>query len=348
MCRAIADHRARGAVTRHGHRRQRAPRIRQRVVRLDGSIRADELLRGDFASGHVDAAAVRAGHASAAGGGHPLLRHVPGVRGGVVLLHHIRVRGAQDEGVAGAAADDVNLPVDGGRERVIPRHRHRLAGLPLVRGGVVHLVDAEHPGWSEGGEERVLRVAKPALRIVEDRSFHRCRTADRVDLAADLDGHRGSALRGQRRQRLPGIGDRIVLPRVVDGLPCGAERESRVRWRHEAAHHVDLAVCSGQRGMVRRPRHRLFLRPLVGGRVVLVVDPASLAVVPASDDVQFAVHGNAVQLLIRLRERCALLPGRIGHLRMRRRDERHAGNQQREHRGSPLYDFRHEPLLGSH
>jgi hypothetical protein len=45
---AIADHRTRGPVTRHRHRRQRAPRIRQRVVRLDSAKRADELLGGDF------------------------------------------------------------------------------------------------------------------------------------------------------------------------------------------------------------------------------------------------------------------------------------------------------------
>ena len=152
----IADHRTRGAVTRHRHRGQRAPRIRQRVVRLDGSKRADELLGGDFTAGHVDNAAVGARDASAASGGHPLLGSIPRVREGVVLLDHIRVRGGQDEALAGASADDVNLAVDRGGERVIARHRHRLAGLPLVRGRVVHFVDAENPGGSEGGEERVL------------------------------------------------------------------------------------------------------------------------------------------------------------------------------------------------
>src|SRR4029453_18755430 len=64
----IADHRTSRAVTRHWHRRQRAPGIRQRVVRLDRSKRADELLRGDFTAGHVDPAAVRSWAASAASG----------------------------------------------------------------------------------------------------------------------------------------------------------------------------------------------------------------------------------------------------------------------------------------
>ena len=153
---AIVDHRTRGAVARHRHRGQLDPRIRQRVVRLDRSIRADELLGGHFTAGHVDEAAVGARDAAAASGGHPLLGSIPRVREGVVLLDHIRVRGGQDEALAGAAADDVDLAVDGGGERVIARHRHRLAGLPLVRGRVVHFVDAEHPRGSEGGEERVL------------------------------------------------------------------------------------------------------------------------------------------------------------------------------------------------
>src|SRR4030095_11297645 len=40
---AIPDHRAGDAVTRHHHGGQRGPRVRRRVVRLDGSKRADEL-----------------------------------------------------------------------------------------------------------------------------------------------------------------------------------------------------------------------------------------------------------------------------------------------------------------
>ena len=152
---------------------------------------------------------------------------------GAVLLHHIRVGGGQDEGVAGAAADDVDLAVDGGGERVIARHRHRLAALPLVRGRVVHLVGGENQRWSEEREEWVLGT------------FHRRRAADHVDLAADFDRYRGPAFRRQRRQRLPGIGRRIVLPRVVDGFPRAAGRDLSVLWRHEAADHVDLAVRSG-------------------------------------------------------------------------------------------------------
>ena len=129
---------------------------------------------------------------------------------------------------------------------------------------------------------------------------HRRGAADHVDLAADFDGHRGPAFAGQRRQRLPGVGRRIVLPRVVDGFPCAAGRDLGVLRRHEAADHVNLAVGSGQGRMVGRPRHRLFLRPFVGGRVVLVVEPRSLAFVPAADHVHLAVEGNAVEFFIRL------------------------------------------------
>ena len=208
---AIADHRARDAMTRHRHGGQRGPRIGRRLVRLDGSERADDLLGRHLAARHVDPAAVRAPGAAAAGRRHPLFRNTPQVGHGIVLLHHIRVGGGQDEAVAGAAADDVDLAVDGTGERVVARHRHRPAALPLVRGRVVHVVGGENPRRSEEREERVLG------------RFHRRDAADHVDLAADLDGHRGPALAGQRRQRLPGIGRRIVLPHVVDGFPCAAD-----------------------------------------------------------------------------------------------------------------------------
>ena len=98
-----------------------------------------------LAAGHVDPAAVGAPAAAAARRRHPLFRSTPHVGHGIVLLHHIRVGGGQDEAVAGAAADDVDLAVDGTGERVVARHCHRLAALPLVRGGVVHVVGAENP-----------------------------------------------------------------------------------------------------------------------------------------------------------------------------------------------------------
>ena len=115
-----------------------------RLVRLDGSKRADELFRRHLAAGHVDPAAVRAPGAAAAGVGIRSFGALHDVDYGVVLLDHIRVGGGQDEAVAGAAADDVDLAVDGGGERVIARHRHRLAALPLVRGRVVHIVGGEN------------------------------------------------------------------------------------------------------------------------------------------------------------------------------------------------------------
>ena len=81
--------------------------------------------------------------------------------------------------------------------------------------------------------------------------------------------------------------------------------------------------------MVGGPRHRLFLRPFVGGRVVLVVDAPSLAVVPAADHVHLAVEGDAVELFIRLREWCALLPGGCRHLSQCGRGENQAGHHRK-------------------
>ena len=71
---AIADHRTGDAVTRHRHGGQRHPRIRRRVVRLDGSKRADEFRGGHLAAGDINPAAVRARGPAAASGRHPLLR----------------------------------------------------------------------------------------------------------------------------------------------------------------------------------------------------------------------------------------------------------------------------------
>ena len=164
-----------------------------------------------LAAGHVDPAAVRAPAAAAAGRRHPLLGSTPHVVRGIVLLHHVRVGGGHDEAVAGAAADHVDLAVDGSGERVVARHRHRLAALPLVRGGVVHVVGAQNVARSHEREEGSLGP------------FHRRGAADHVDLAADFHGHRGAELAGQRRQRLPGVGRRVVLPNVVNGFPGGAD-----------------------------------------------------------------------------------------------------------------------------
>ena len=315
-------HPARDAVPRHRHGGQRQPRIRHRVVGLDALERPDQILGRHLAAGDVDPAAVRARRAAAARGRHPFLRHAPRVVDGVVLLHHIGVGGRQDEAVPGPAADDVDLAVDDPAERVVARHGHRPAALPLVRGRVVHLVGAEHPRRSEEREERVLGP------------FRRRGAADHVDLAADFGGDRGPALAGQRRQRLPGIRRRVVLPRVVNGFPGAAHGDGGVLRGDEAAHHVDLAVRSGQRRMVGRPRHRRLLRPFVGGRVVFVGDAPRLAAVPAAKHVEFAVGGHAVELFIGLREWGALLPGRGWHLRQRGRDEHHAGDHHGHHGGS--------------
>ncbi len=53
---AIADHRAREAVTRHRHGRQREPRIDRRVVGLDAVKRADHTVGCYLAARHIDQA----------------------------------------------------------------------------------------------------------------------------------------------------------------------------------------------------------------------------------------------------------------------------------------------------
>ena len=298
-------------------------------VRLDAAKRANEILGRHLAAGDIDPAAVRARRSPASRCGHPFLRSAPRVVDGVVLLDDIGVRGGQDEAVPGPAADDVDLAVDDAAERVVARHGHRLAALPLVRGGVVHVVGAKNQRRSEEREERLLGAC------------HRRGAADHVDLAADFSSDRRPALAGQGRQRLPGIRRRVVLPRVVNGFPCAAHWDGGVLRRDEAAHHIDLAVRSGQGRMVGRPRHRRLLRPFVGGRVVFVGNAPSLASVPAAKHVEFAVGGNAVELLVGLREWCALLPGRCGHLRQRGRDEQNTSHQHGQHGGSSLQCFRH-------
>ena len=182
--------------------------------------------------------------------------------------------------MSGPAANDVDLAVDDAAERVVARHRHRPAALPLVRGRVEHLVGTEHPRRSEEREKRVFGPVR------------RRGAANHVDLAADFGGKCGPALAGQRWQRLPGIRRRVVLPRAVDGLPGAAHGDGGVLRGDEAAHHIDFAVGSGQRRMVGRPRHRRLLRPFVGDGVVFVGDASRLAPVPAAKHVEFAVAGT--------------------------------------------------------
>src|ERR1700682_3399317 len=90
-------------------------------------------------------------------------------------------------------------------------------------------------------------------------------------------------------RRLPGIGRRIVLPDVVNGLPGSADWDRGFLRGDETAAHVNLAVRCRQGRMVRRLWHRLLLGPFVSGRVVLVVGPPSLALAPAADHIQLAL-----------------------------------------------------------
>src|SRR4030095_6736889 len=151
---------------------------------------------------------------------------------------------------------------------------------PLGRGGVVHLIGGEDQRRPEESEVWILG------------SGHSCGATDQIDLATSFGGERRTAVARQWRDRLPGIRYRIVLPSVVNGLPRTAERDLGVFRDYKPAEHVNLAVRSGQRGMVGRPRHRLFLGPLISSWVVLVVGAPRLAIVPAADHVHLAVHGN--------------------------------------------------------
>src|ERR1700676_4920601 len=149
-------------------------------VRLDGSERSDELFRSHLATRYVDPAAIGVAGAAAARRRHPFFWSTPHVTYGAVLLHHIRVGSGQDEGVASAAADDVDLAIHRGGVRVIARHRHRLAALPLIRGRVKNLVSGENQRWSEEREVWVLGTC------------HRGCAADDVNLAGDFNRY-GSA-----------------------------------------------------------------------------------------------------------------------------------------------------------
>src|SRR4029077_7917769 len=83
---------------------------------------------------------------------HPFFRSTPHITYWAVLLHHIRVGSGQDEGVAGAPANYVDFAVNGGGVRMIARHGHWLAALPLVRGRVKNLVGGENQRWTEERE----------------------------------------------------------------------------------------------------------------------------------------------------------------------------------------------------
>src|SRR5262249_52942052 len=132
-----------------------------------------------------------------------------------------------------------------------------------------------------------------------------------VELAAG--GCRGGgAARGRhRRELLPLVGRRVVLPRVVDGIPGRGSGGGQ----GEAAEGVDLVVQRRERDVVRRELHRLLFAPLIGGRVVFEDERLGLpARRQAGEHVKLAVRGRAKDFLGRLREGCGGIP-RIGRRR---------------------------------
>src|SRR5215813_2063038 len=86
-----------------------------------------------------------------------------------------------------------------------------------------------------------------------------------IDLAVGNGGSSGAALRWHRRELLPLILGGVVFPGVVDRTPG---RRSLLR-QDEAAEGVDLVVEAGEGDVVGIEPHRLLLRPLIAGRIVL-------------------------------------------------------------------------------
>ena len=150
------------------------------------------------------------------------------------------------------------------------------------------------------------------------RAGRRRHTADHVDLVAHDGSHRRATLGRKGRQRLPVIGGGIVFPCIVDGHP---RRRTRGR-QHEAAERIDLAAIFGKCNVMRQHGHRFFLRPLVGGRIVLVDHSDRLpARSETAKDIHLAVRRYAQKLLCRLRKRCELGPFALP-LRRRRQKQR--------------------------
>src|SRR6266851_976500 len=101
------------------------------------------------------------------------------------------------------------------------------------------------------------------------------------------------------------VGGGVVLPGIVDRHPG---RRTRLR-QHEAAEGVNLSLVLGEGNVVRSERHRFFLRPFVGRRIVFVhhADRLPSWREPA-EDVHLAVCRGAEQLFRRLGERSELRP----------------------------------------
>ena len=116
---------------------------------------SDELFRVvDLATRYVDTAAIGAPGAATTRRRHPFSSEhsTVSITGLYSSTTSVLVAGYKDEGVASAAANDVDFAVNGGGVRMIARYRHRPAALPLIRGRVKNLVSGENQRWSEERE----------------------------------------------------------------------------------------------------------------------------------------------------------------------------------------------------
>src|SRR6266571_4597931 len=174
---------------------------------------------------------------------------------------------------------------------MVARGRHRGALAPSVGCGIV-LLDRS---------DRRMRPQRMHGRLI--RTWHGA--ADNVYLVADRRRDRRPALGGHRRQRFPIVCRGIVFPRVFDRHPgwrAGLRKD-------EAAERVDLALVLGKGNVMRRERHRLLLRPLVGDGIVFVNHSDRLeARSVTAEHVHLAARRSSEQLFRWFRKRGELRP----------------------------------------
>ena len=265
------------------HVGQQLPAVVGRVVclhRAKGSLPwAGSAL---FTAGDIDFAFVRAPRHRAARVGHRRFQRTPLIGRGIVFFDNADVGGSRNECRTDSSAQVVNLVVDHANGAMITRRRHRLARLPGVACRVVNLV----------GRQRAMRTRRVQHRFFGTRM--RPRAADDVNLALMHRSSRRATFGGQRRQRLPGIGARIVFKNIVHRLPA---RRTGVGIL-ETADHINLAVDFRQRNMMRGHGHIFLLGPRVFCGVVFVHQALRLpARRETAEHIKFAARAYAVQLL---------------------------------------------------
>lgn len=165
---------------------------------------------------------------------------------------------------------------------------------------------------------------------------------DHIDFIANRGGHGRTSLNRHGRQSLPGIGGRIVLPSVVDRNP----RRGAGRRIHESAERINLPVILRKRDVVRWKRHRLFLGPMIGGRIVFVDQSFR---VPnrnkSSEDIHLSACRRAQNFLGGLWKWRELFPFGLRKSRRRRGAERNHRNGQLQPRENNLFESHDRPLI---